>query len=77
MKFTQISESDVEIIRKARRILKKLQKKYNELSRLEKKACTTTSMDYRAIALKNWNLLGEFEHLKIDVNADDTLSINS
>lgn len=77
MKFTQISENDVEIIRKARKILKKLEKKCNALNQLEQKARTDPSLDYQAIAIKNWNLLGEFEHLKIDLNADDTLSINS
>lgn len=83
MKFKLISESDVKVLREARKILKKLQKKENKLNEREDEAVNEVNdnaLDSAPATLehmfKHWQLLDELDAVHVDINADNTLSLN-
>ena len=77
MKFKMINDADVEILREARKILKKLKKLQNKLNAAEDTALDNNKLDYQTVALKNWRMLDELDALHISVYGNGDMSLDA
>ena len=77
MKFKMINDTDVAILRKARKILKKLKKLQNKLNAAEDAAIDNIKLDYQTAALKNWRMLEELNALHINVYGNGDMSLDA
>ena len=77
MKFKMINDADVEILREARKILKKLKKLQNKLNAAEDTALDNNKLDYQTAALKNWQMLDELNALHINVYGNGDMSLDA
>lgn len=70
MKITMISEEDVKVIRAAKKVLKKLQKKEIKLNAAEDLAIEKpeTVRHYGDVALPHWRFLDELDYLGVHVD---------
>lgn len=78
MKFEMIAASDVDIIREARKALKRLQKRINKLDEKREAALGSKNKscaDYRSVANEEWRFLDELRalHIRAELNGDMSL----
>ena len=77
MKFKMINDADVEILREARKVLKKLKKLQSMLNAAEDAAIDNNKLDYQTVALKNWRMLDELNALHISVYGNGDMSLDA
>ena len=70
-KFKYITESDRNAIRKARKVLKRLKKRFVALNRKNDEALLDENVDWKPHGLALWRMCDELDWLGIGV-ADDT-----
>lgn len=77
MKFQMISAADVDIIREARKALKRLQKRLDKLDEKRTVALRDTSKNYMKAANDCNRLLDELDALHIRVEIDNDMSLET
>lgn len=77
MKFQMIAAADVDIIREARKALKRLQKRVNKLDEMRVNAFSDKTKDYKSIVKEEYRLLDELNalHIRAETNGDMSLEV--
>lgn len=77
MKFKVIDAADVDIIREARKVLKRLQKRINRLDKKRETAFVYAFEKHDMIAKEEYRLLDELDalHVRAEANCDMSLEV--
>lgn len=77
MKFQMIAAADIDIIREARKALKRLQKRVNKFDEMRENAFNDKTKDYKSIVKEEYRLLDELNalHIRAETNGDMSLEV--